>query len=55
VVILGLETHTDDHEMKTVVVQATRSKLADLKKCITEAENKLAVMERVFGGNVQLF
>ena len=55
VVLLGLETHTDEHDIKTVVVQATRSKLADLKKCIEDAEHKLAVMEQQFGDKVELF
>jgi hypothetical protein len=55
VVLLGLETHTNEHDVQTVVVQATRAKLAELKKCIADAETKLALMERDFGGKVEFF
>jgi hypothetical protein len=55
VVMLGLETETEDQEMETIAIQATRAKLVELKKCISEAEQKLAVMERHFSGKVEFF
>jgi hypothetical protein len=54
-VTLGLETRSEEGDTETFVIQASRSKLAELKKCIADAEQKLDVMQRQFGEKLKFF
>jgi hypothetical protein len=51
---VGITTHDENHEDKTLVLQMTKSDIQKLRECLEETERKMLIMQQEFGENFDI-